>query len=188
MTGPPARGNDGPPARGNDGPPARGNDRLLEIGRVVRAHGLRGQVIVELWTNRPERVAEGARLLGPSGELTITRSAPSASSGGRERRLLGFEQLGSREAAEGLRGAVLRAEAVVDDDALWVHDLVGSQVYTTAGDLIGRVESVEANPASDLLVLEDGRLIPLTFVTEQGVDDNGERRLTVDVPAGLLDL
>ena len=188
MTGPPARGSDGPPARGSDGPPARGNDRLLEIGRVVRSHGLRGQVIVELWTNRPERVAEGARLLGPSGELTVTRSAPSSPAGGRERRLLAFEQIGSREAADALRGTVLRAEAVDDDNTLWVHDLVGSQVYTTAGDLIGRVDSVEANPASDLLVLEDGRLIPLTFVTGTGVDDNGEHRLTVDVPAGLLDL
>jgi 16S rRNA processing protein RimM len=156
---------------------------LLEIGRVVRPHGLRGQVVVELWTNRGERLAEGSRLLGPAGELAVVRTSPSAPSGGHHRCIVAFEQIGTREAAEALRGAVLRAEAIRDDDALWVHDLVGSQVYTAGGEMIGRVEYVEANPASDLLVLEDGRLIPLTFVT-----GTAEGRVTVDPPAGLLQL
>ena len=156
---------------------------LLEIGRVVRAHGLRGQVVVELWTNRPERVREGSRLVGPQGELTVTRSSQSAPSGGRERRLIAFSEVVTREAAEGLKGAVLRAESIDDDDTLWVHELVGSIVCTTGGEQIGRVEAVEANPASDLLVLEDGRLIPLTFVVDAS---NGT--LTVDPPPGLLDL
>ena len=163
-------------------------NRLLDIGRVVRAHGLRGQVVVELWTNRPERVAEGSRLTGPGGELTVTRSAPSAPSGGRQRRLVAFDGVATREAAERLLGAVLRAEAIEDGDAFWVHDLVGSQVYTTAGEMIGTVDCVEANPASDLLVLGDGKLIPLTFVTDTGVTATGERRLTVEVPPGLLEL
>lgn len=157
--------------------------RLLDIGRVVRSHGLRGQVIVELWTNRPERLAEGSRLVGPAGELTVARSSPSSPSGGRERRLVAFEEVDSREVAETLRGEVLRAEAISDDGALWVHELVGAQVVTTAGELVGRVDCVEANPASDLLVLEDGKLIPLRFVAAAA---NGT--LTVELPPGLLDL
>ncbi len=52
-----------------------------------------------------------------------------------------------------------------------------------SGGEIGVVESVEANPASDLLVLADGRLIPLRFVT-----DRAPGRLTVEVPEGLLEL
>jgi len=157
--------------------------RLLEIGRVVRAHGLRGMVVVELLTNRAERVGEGSRLIGPDGELTILSSSPAAPAGGRQRRLVSFEQISTREQAEGLRGAVLRAEPIEDEAALWVHDLIGAEVYTSTGEAIGRVESVEANPASDLLVLEDGKLIPLTFVT-----DAARGRLTVEVPPGLFDL
>lgn len=157
--------------------------QLLEIGRVVRAHGLRGQVVVELWTNRLERVAPGSRLVGPAGDLTVVGSSPASPAGGHQRRVVAFAEIHTREEAEGLRDAPLRAESIDDDTALWIHDLVGSKVYTVAGDLVGDVDSVEANPASDLLVLTDGKLIPLSFVTATGAG-----RVTVEVPEGLLDL
>jgi 16S rRNA processing protein RimM len=157
--------------------------RLLEVGRVVRAHGLRGQVVLELWTNRAERVAAGSRLFGPSGELSVVRSSPASPAGGRKRCVVAFEGIHTREEAETLRDAVLRAQPLQDDSAVWVHDLVGSEVYTTGGEMIGRVDCVEVNPASDLLVLEDGKLVPLTFVTT-----SAPGRLTVEVPEGLLEL
>ena len=84
--------------------------------------------------------------------------------------------------AEGLRGAVLSAEPLDDPDALWVHQLVGSEVVDTDGGAHGAVVAVEANPASDLLVLESGALVPLRFVVE-----SGPGRVVVDPPAGLLD-
>lgn len=157
--------------------------RLLEIGRIVRSHGLRGQVVVELWTNREERFAQGSRLLGPEAELTIRSSSASAPSGGRQRRVVSFENVDTREKADAMRGTVLRAEPIEDESTLWIHELVGADVYTISGDAVGRVECVEANPASDLLVLEDGKLIPLTFVTAVT-----EGRVAVDLPQGLLDL
>ena len=52
-------------------------------------------------------------------------------------------------------------------DALWVHELIGAEVVDARGIRVGVVEAVEANPASDLLVLTDGQLIPLRFVTDQ---------------------
>ena len=72
------------------------------------------------------------------------------------------------------------------DDVLWVHELVGSQVVDAAGQAIGPIVAVEANPASDLLVIEvAGRevLVPSVFVTDQrdGV-------VVIDPPEGLLDL
>jgi ribosomal 30S subunit maturation factor RimM len=65
----------------------------------------------------------------------------------------------------------------------WVHDLIGAKVVDTGGAQVGVVEAVEANPASDLLVLADRRLIPLRFVVarQPGL-------LTVDPPPGLLEL
>ena len=63
-----------------------------------------------------------------------------------------------------------------------MHALIGAEVVDVAGRAHGRVASVEANPASDLLVLGDGRLVPLAFVVESSTG-----RVVVDVPAGLLD-
>ena len=72
---------------------------------------------------------------------------------------------------------------VLDDDELWVHEVVGAEVVDRAGAPVGRVTAVEANPAHDLLVLDGGVLVPMVFVVEQrdGV-------LVIDPPDGLLDL
>jgi 16S rRNA processing protein RimM len=140
---------------------------------------LRGEVVVDLWTNREERLATGSVLRANARELKViaARRAPH------DRWLATFENVNSREAAEELRGAVLQALPLEVADALWVHEMVGSEVHDDEGTVVGVVESVQANPASDLLVLDDGRLIPLNFVvsSEPG-------RLTVSLPPGLLEL
>jgi 16S rRNA processing protein RimM len=144
---------------------------------------LRGQVVVELWSNRVERTTPGARLQGPHGELEVIRATPQAAVGGHQRWLVSFRGLETREQAEAWRGAVLRAAPLADEGAWWVHDLIGAEVFAPDGQAIGVVQAVEANPASDLLVLSDGRLIPLHFIT-----DRRPGRLTAELPAGLLDL
>jgi 16S rRNA processing protein RimM len=156
---------------------------LLEIGRVARPHGLRGQVVVELWTNRAERMAPGARLQGPTGELEVVRATPQAPVGGHERWLVSFQGFESREDAEALRDALLTAAPVADPEAWWVHDLIGADVVDAEGVVLGVVTAVEANPASDLLVLDEGRLIPLRFIVARQPG-----RLTADLPSGLLEL
>ena len=153
------------------------DDLLLEVGRVAKSHGLRGEVIVELFTNRDERVAPGTRLHTDKGELEILRSSPHGT-----RWIVAFGGVTTREAADGLRGTVLSAEPLDDPDALWVHELVGSTVVDTAGQELGAVVAVEANPASDLLVLAGGGLVPLRFVVE-----SGGGRVVIDAPEGLLD-
>jgi 16S rRNA processing protein RimM len=158
-------------------------ETLLEVGRVIRPHGLHGQVVVELWTNRQERMTPGARLVGPRGELAITRSSSLGSAANRARWLVSFDAVDTREKAEELRGSVLRAVPLDEPGAFWVHELIGSHVFDEVGSELGSVESVEANPASDLLILDNGRLIPLTFVTARAAG-----RLTVSLPPGLLEL
>lgn len=138
--------------------------------------------MVELWTNRDERMAVGAELGAGGRSLVVASAARQPGSGAQARWLVSFEGVGSREAAESLRDRVLTADAIDVEGALWVHELVGSQLHQPDGEPVGRVEAVEANPASDLLLLDDGRVIPLTFVTR---DDSG--RLIVDGPPGLLD-
>ena len=79
-----------------------------------------------------------------------------------------------------LRAALRRVE---DDGVIWIDELFGAQLYDQTGVLRGRVVEVEANPASDIMVLDSGALVPLTFVTR--VEANV--RVDVEVPEGLFE-
>jgi len=151
---------------------------LLEVGRIVKPHGIRGEVIVDLVSNRPEeRLAPGTVLSSDAGDLEVLRSSPHQG-----RWIVAFAGVTDRNRAEELRGTVLRAEAIEgEDDTLWVHELVGAEVYDREGRFYGSVTEVEANPASDLLVLPQG-LVPLAFVIEQ---EGG--RVVIDPPEGLIE-
>jgi 16S rRNA processing protein RimM len=157
---------------------------MLEVGRIVKAHGIRGEVLVGLTGDRAERVQPGAVLTTKDGRALVVQRS-SAHQG---KWIVAFEGIPDRTTAESLHGTVLYGEPIDDPDTLFVHDLIGSTVVdATTGDELGTVESVEANPASDLLVLAGtgGQgLIPVRFVL--GRDDDG--RLRVDIPDGLLDL
>ncbi|MDH4146688.1 MAG: ribosome maturation factor RimM [Acidimicrobiia bacterium] len=148
------------------------------MGTVNRAHGLRGEVVVKLVTDRVERVAVGSVLRTSRGVLRVAESRPF-----KDRHLVRFEGATTREDAEALAGLSLLAEPIDDPDELWVHELVGCTVRDVAGSEYGVVEAVQENPAADLLVLESGALVPVVFVTElrDGV-------ITIDPPAGLFEL
>lgn len=155
---------------------------LLEVGHVDRPHGLLGEVVVGLVTNRSERLAAGTRLEaaldgGTTRQLEVRSSRPFQG-----RFLVVFEGVHNREAADELRGARLLAEAIDDPEAMFVHELVGCEVLEPDGTAHGRVVALQANPASDLLVLDDGALVPLRFVVERAPG-----RLVVEVPAGLFE-
>lgn len=167
-------------------PPTEG-DRLT-IGRIGRAHGLRGEVAVTYSSNRPERHAPGAVCFVGDRELVVVKSRPHQG-----RMLVCFEGVDDRTAAEALHGRTLTADRLGDDTALaegefWVHELVGAHVVDTARTALGTVTSVEANPAHDLLVLDSGVLVPMVFVVEQESADDGSVVVVVDPPEGLLDL
>lgn len=151
----------------------------LEVGRIDKAHGLHGDVVVSLVTDRVERVAPGSTLYDDGGRaLRVASSRPHQA-----RFIVKFEEFRDREAAQGAQGVILYAEPLDDPDALWVHDLVAKRVVDVAGRDLGVVDSVEQNPASDLLVLDGGGLIPLTFFVEFAPDG----AVVVDPPDGLLD-
>jgi 16S rRNA processing protein RimM len=152
---------------------------LLEVGRITKAFGVKGEVLVALSTDRTERLDPGSVLHTDRGDLTVVRSAPH-----QDRWIVLFEGLRERNGAEALRGTLLRAEPLEDDsDELWVHELIGSAVVLGDGSAVGTVEAVQANPASDLLVLDTGALVPIVFVT-----DTEAGRIVIDPPEGLLEV
>jgi 16S rRNA processing protein RimM len=152
----------------------------LELGRVGRPHGLKGEVVVMLHTDRPERTAPGAVLHAGDRTLVVATARPHQG-----RWLVRFEGITDRNGAEELRGATLVGEPPDDpgEGRIWVHELVGDEVRDVNGNSLGRVTAIEANPAHDILVLDDGALVPFVFVVEReaGV-------LVVDLPDGLLDV
>jgi 16S rRNA processing protein RimM len=159
---------------------------LLEVGHIMRPHSLRGEVVVQLVTNRTERLAVGSTL---HTKVRGSRRVPEllevlASRPFQSRYLVQFKGCTTREDAEALRGVTLLAEAVVDasPDELYVHELIGKHVVDQDGVDRGMVSSLEANPASDLLVLPNGALVPLRFVV-----DVDETTIRVEVPDGLFE-
>ncbi len=156
-------------------------DALREVGRIGRAHGVTGELYVSLITDRVERLAPGARVLSGSQWLTVVESRQQ-----QQRWLVRFDGVVDRNAAEKLTNSVLLAEPLAEDgedDALWVHELIGSRVVDKQGVERGTCIAVIDNPAHDIIELDTGALIPVIFVVScrDGV-------AVVDPPEGLFDL
>ncbi|MGC4154968.1 MAG: ribosome maturation factor RimM [Propionicimonas sp.] len=159
------------------------------VGRIGKAHGLRGEVTIAPTTDSPEqRFAPGSRLSSPTaGELSVKQQRWQAGT-----LVVAFDQADDRSAAEALRGAELWAEIDAGDtDDGEFHDtaLIGLAAVDPSGAPLGRVARVLHLPAQDVLVLDTPRgerLVP--FVTElvPEVDPAGGR-LVIDPIPGLLD-
>lgn len=168
----------GPTSSSRTDAPGGHGDRL-EIGRVARPHGLRGEVFVDPITNRPERFERGAVHYAGDRTLVVARARSQ-----KRRWVVAYEGVSDLEGAEALRAAVLTGDPidVLGQGEMWVHELIGSSVVDDEGVARGRVIDVEANPAHDILVLDSGVLIPVVFVSEFAGG-----RVVVSAPAGLFD-
>jgi 16S rRNA processing protein RimM len=136
----------------------------------------------------PRRWEPGSTLIHEDGRsLVVASSRPH-----RDRFMVTFEDITSREGAESLRGALyVSAEEVRDleDDEYWLHDLIGATVEGITGEPVGEVTDVIAAPAQDLLVVETPRgerLIPLVKEIVPTVDIEN-KKVVVDPPEGLLE-
>jgi len=155
---------------------------LLEVGRIGRAHGVRGDVFLDLTTDRVERAAVGSRLWGRDRWFTIAQSHRA-----NDRFRVHLDGVDDRSTAETLAGTVLYGEPIDDPGALWVHQLIGAHVVEVDGTDRGRCVSVVDNPAADLLEVESGALVPANFVVGVEVVD-GEAVVTIEPPDGLFEL
>ena len=142
--------------------------------------------MVHLWSDQLQRLDPGSVLESARGPLTVYESRAMGGPGGDRFStfLVQFEGVEDRAGADRLHGVDLQAEPLDMPGTLWVHQLVGAMVRDEKGSDLGRVAAVEANPASDLLVLESGGLVPAHFVTRH---DPAAGTVDVDIPEGLLD-
>jgi 16S rRNA processing protein RimM len=169
-------------------------DDFALVGRVARAHGHRGQVIVDLATDfAEERFAAGATVwrLSDDGPLPV-RVLESRMHMGRP--VLTLEGIESMNDAVRLRGVELRVPAAelrsLPRGSHYHHDLVGCTLTTVGGRVVGVVRAVEGRPGAERLVIGEGRgevQVPLVDAICVEIDVVG-RRIVVDPPEGLLEL
>jgi 16S rRNA processing protein RimM len=167
---------------------------MVTVGRIARAHGLRGQVIVDPDTDFPEeRFQPGAELfVERQGRAEALRIATVRFH--RERPVIGFADVATIDEAEALAGRELRVPhdrlAALPGGSFYRHDLVGCAVDTVAGERVGVVSGVEGSMGSSRLVVDGPRgqvLIPLAADICQAIDV-AAKRITIAAPDGLLDL
>ncbi len=168
----------------------------LRVGRLVKAHGLKGALKLELYTDDPD----GRFVPGAVFTLQVPDSSPWF---GKTVEVREFRWMNShpvvflagvddRTAAESLVRAILwideETDAVTEDDAWYDHQLVGLDVFRD-GDRIGRVLRVEHLPAQDLLVIaHDDREVLVPFVKAIVPEvDVAAGRVVVTPPPGLLE-
>jgi 16S rRNA processing protein RimM len=174
---------------------------LLVIGRIVRAHGILGEVVIDVRTDDPATwfvpgsvlVTDPGRRAAPDVPATLTIETVRPHQG---RLLVVFDGVYDRTIAEGLRGVLLCVDSEdvpesTDPDEFSDFQLVGLAAETPDGERLGEVVRVEHAPASELLVLRrtDGRnaLVPFVKAIVPEVDLAGGR-IVVTPPEGLLDL
>ncbi len=165
---------------------------LLLVGRVARAHGNRGQVIVNLETDFPEerfKVGE-VLLVGPEAAARVIRAVRFHQG----RPVIALQGIDTMSDAEALAGAELKISASsiapLPAGVFYRHDLVGCEVRDSSGTLIGQVTAVEGAIERSRLVVTGDRgevLIPLVADICTSVDT--ERRvIVVNPPEGLIEL
>ncbi|RJO74889.1 ribosome maturation factor RimM [Nocardia panacis] len=169
----------------------------LVIGRVVKSHGVRGELVVEVRTDEPAaRFAPGARLRGKIASSGQAREFTIESVREHSGRLLVFlTGVADRVAADALRGTLFLVDSAdlppSGDDEFYDHELEGLRVQLLDGTKVGTVREVLHSPAGELLSVraaDDGREILIPFVTAiVPTVSIAEGLLTVDPPEGLLD-
>ena len=172
----------------------------LVVGRVVKSHGVRGELVVEVRTDSPrDRFAVGSRLLGRTGKGKTVADREVVVEAARDhsgRLLVRLAGVTDRDSADALRGMLLLVDSdslpeTEDPDEFHDHQLVGLRVLDTHGLDLGEVTEVIHTPAGELLAvrLVGGADALVPFVTAIVPEvDLGAGTCVIDPPEGLLDL
>ena len=169
-------------------------EEMAVVGRIARAHGLRGQVIVNVETDFPQsRFRPGAEVFinhaGAVEPLTMTTVRFQ-----HERPVIGLRGVEDMNAASALAGSELRVPvewlAPLPAGTFYHHDLVGCEVETRAGERIGVVTAVEGDMGGRRLVVETAAgelLVPLAVDICTTIDPR-HKRIVIAPPEGFLEL
>jgi 16S rRNA processing protein RimM len=167
---------------------------MAVVGQIARAHGNRGQVILNAETDFPgERFRPGAELFVERGGVVQTLTITSLRFQ-RDRPVVGIAGVETMNDAESLAGCELRVPAerlaALPDGTFYRHDLIGCRVETRRGEPVGLVQRVEGTLDRSRLVIDGVRgevLVPLVPEICMSIDVRG-KRIVIEPPEGLLEL
>jgi 16S rRNA processing protein RimM len=163
------------------------------VARIAKAHGLRGEVVLELLSDVTGRIEETSDFLLMNRENIVRQLNVESFRILSGRYAVKFEGIDDRTGAEELRGNYLAVPdeeiGLLSADQFFIHDLVGMSVQLKNGKVIGIVRNVLKTGGVDLLEVGDQGEILIPFTSEICVDVSLEdRRITIDPPEGLLQL
>jgi 16S rRNA processing protein RimM len=162
------------------------DEPTVVVGRITKAHGLRGEVAVQVFSDNPDRFAEGALVYLEDGRpLTVSAARWTGA-----RLLIAFDGVADRTAAEALRGrSLVVPRSMLPELAAgeyWPHQLIGCEVLTESGRSLGRVTDVIEHPANDLWAATDDEgvetLIPAIRDVVVEVDVGAGRVVVRELP------
>jgi len=160
----------------------------LVVGRIVKAHGIRGEVAIDVLSDAPDRFAPGARVF--AGDRSLRVATSRAHQG---RLLVLFDDVPDRNAAESLRGTELtipatEAQPLEDEWSFYPHQLIGFDVTDENGESLGTMTRVDESPGADLWVVgARAREVLVPAVRDIIVSVNlEERRIVLRPPDGLF--
>lgn len=172
----------------------QGSPERVIVGKITKAHGVRGELRVHVISDLPDRLATLdevwlSRDGNEIGRFQVEKVRRLGKDAG-----LSLAGIADREAAEQFKGALLEAPRVshegMPEGEHFVFDLEGMEVRDENGDVLGTVADVEHYPANDVLIVDAGaRRYQLPMVSDVVLSiDNEARRVTVHLIEGLLDL
>ena len=161
------------------------------MGSIARAHGLAGEVVVDVWSEAPERFQPGsamtARVPGGGERSVVVETARPFG----ERLLLRFVGVSTRTQAEALRGADLtvarRDVPPAPEGTHYRFELVGLRVRTREGKHLGAVADVFSTGSNDVIVVRgEGTELLLPYLDNVVLKVDLERgEMVVEIPPGL---
>ena len=161
---------------------------LLEIGRIGKAHGIKGEATVEAWTDDPEnRFASGTKIKLSNGTHLEVSSIKFHSGTW----LIGFVGINDRNEIEKLRNQTIFAEIDITDNAqdeYHLQQLLDCQVKSLNGTFLGKVIGLTKNPGQDLLQVYSGKqtvLVPMVKAIIKEINLS-EKTIKLDPPLGLF--
>lgn len=158
--------------------------QLLAVGKVARAHGIRGRVLIAPYHADSDSLGRVKKLWLDGREFEVDR-AEQANLGW----LVALRGVTSREEAEALRGQEVQVDRgelpPPGENEIYAVDLIGYEVVDGHGRPRGVVEDLEEAGPQDLLRLGSGLLVPMGLVKEVQPES---RRIIVEAPEGLFDL
>lgn len=168
--------------------------KLIEVGRIINTHGLKGEVKVLPFSDEPLRFKNYKTVFVKGTNYERQHSVTSVKTV-KNVAVLKFEEVQSIEEAETLKGYLVYIEEsvipVLEEDSFYVKDLIDCSVFNEIGELLGTLKEVISTGSNDVYVVEriekPNLLVPALKSVVLKVDIS-QKRVEVQLPKGLLEI